>query len=265
MVENSVLIPQRNAAGEVRDLLPGLCGVMQRLGAPYEIVVIDDGSTRANQQALAVLLRHFPPLRLLQIAQPAGTSVALSAGIAAARGARLLALEAGRRYAVEQIPELLRGLVQADLVVGRRIRGGWAKAWHRLLRIPRWLLLGLEVRDPGCLFWAARREALEGMELSRGMYRYLSTLVAARGWRAMEIGVTGCGGRATTFDSWPNPGDLLFAWWLKRRLRVVTVQEITAQGGVAPALPAGRLDAAHAGPNPRATRSVLLRDVPSSP
>ncbi len=75
------------------------------------------------------------------------------------------------------------------------------------------------MRDPECLVWAARREAVAGVELPCGMYRYLATLVAARGFRVGEITVPTPGRSVALSDGWPNPGDLLAAWWLKRRWR----------------------------------------------
>ena len=114
---------------------------------------------------------------------------------------------------------LLDELVRADLVVGRPVRHGVRKTLHRLTRIPRWCLLGLEVRDPECLVWAARREAISGLQLPRGMYRYLATLVAARGYRVGEVTVPTQGRSIALSDGLANPFDLLAAWWFKRRWR----------------------------------------------
>ena len=229
MVQSSVLILQRNAPELVAGQLPRICEVLDRLQGQYEIIVLDDGSTSAALEALKHLLVRFERLRIVRLDRPAGISAALTAGIAAARGDLVIAIEAGDRYPERQIVGLISHLSRADLVFGRPGRSPAAKLWHRIARVPRWALLGLEVRDPDCLFWAARREAIQGIELARGMYRYLPTLVAIRGYRVSEIPIQRRPGRRSAPGGWPNPGDLLATWWLKRRHQTVTAFEIVSQ------------------------------------
>jgi hypothetical protein len=128
-----------------------------------------------------------PSIRALSVARDAGLSAALAAGIAAARGDVLIAVEASRQYLPEQIEWLLKRLVRADLIIGRRTRGPLAKLALGVMQLPRRVLLGLEVRDPDCLFWAARREAVADLPLAAGMHRFLGSLVATRGYRVTEI------------------------------------------------------------------------------
>jgi hypothetical protein len=158
-------------------------------------------------------------VRLLRLTPACGLSAALTAGVALATGDCVVTLPAGELCSPGLLASLLDELVRADLVVGRPARQGIAKTLHRLARIPRWLVLGLEVRDPECLVWAARREAIAGLQLPRGMYRYLATLVAARGYRVAEVTVPTPGRSVTLSDGFPNPGDLLAAWWFKCRWR----------------------------------------------
>ncbi len=194
------------------------------------MVVVDDGSSPATQRLLEKLLQEWSTLRLLRLDTPCGASIALAAGIAAARGDVVLAVEPGERYAVEQIGELISWLNRADLVVGRRRRNGWAKIWHRLSRIPRALMFGLDSHDPDCLFWAARREVLAGINLTSGMCRYLAALAARRGFRVCEMYVKDGGGRRLLEDVRPNLGDFLAAWWICRRWRENNAYEIMPNG-----------------------------------
>jgi hypothetical protein len=154
-------------------------------------------------------------------------SATLSAGIAASRGERIVVIPAGTAYRLADIPQFISRLARADLVYGRRRLDRIAKNWQRVLRIPRWLMLGLEVHDPDCLFWAARREAVAGIELPRGMFRYLPWLVALRGFRVSEIRVDYHGPLHDVSDGRPNPGDLLAAWWLSRRWNACQTRELT--------------------------------------
>jgi glycosyltransferase involved in cell wall biosynthesis len=206
---------------------------LQRLTNDYEVIVVDDASVPDNLSLLADSIASVAQVQLLRLDRTCGLSAALTVGIQAARGQYLVNLPAGKLASSDLIDPLLEGLVRADLVVGRPRRIGWRKAIHRLARIPRWFVLGLEVRDPECQVWAARREALDGLQLPRGMYRYLATLVAARGYRVGELTVPTSGRSVQLSDGLANPGDLLAAWWLKRRWQPFEVTRIlpTDDGG----------------------------------
>lgn len=229
MTRVSLLIAQRNAGSLVAGQVPAACRALHRLTGDYEVLVVDDASSPENFALLTDLLGTVPSLQLLRLDRPCGLSAALTAGIHAARGQCLINLPAGNEASTELIEPLLDALVRADLVVGRPRRDAWRKAMHRLMRIPRWLLLGLEVRDPECQVWAARREALDGLHLPRGMYRYLATLVSARGYRVGEIPVPTPGRSDQLSDGYANPGDLLAAWWLKKRWRPYEVRRLPAR------------------------------------
>lgn len=226
MLRYSILMPQRDRADEVRRQLPSLVAALEGMDSSHEILVIDDGSSTANLRLLEKLRGQCAALRLLRLDAPGGTSVALTAGIAAARGQTIVAIEAGETYAAEQIPWLVSWLNRADFVAGRRRRTGIGKLWQRFSRIPRWLLLGLESHDPDCLFWAARREVVAQLQLSPGMCRYLPALVSRRGYRVCDAYVEHYGPIRWLQDVRPNAGDLLAAWWICHRWREPAAREI---------------------------------------
>lgn len=242
MIHYSIVIPQRDRGEEFRCQLPQLVGMLDQLRLPYEVLCIDDGSATPTQQMLEQLLTEQSAMRLLVLDAPAGASTALAVGVAAARGDIVIALEAGQRYAVEQIPHLIARLSRLDLVYARRRLSGWRKFWHRLERLPRAMLLGLDVRHPECLLWAARREAVAGIHLSPGMRRYLPWLVARRGFRVGDMYIDEAPASETVPDGRRNPLDLLTAWWLCRRWRSDAFHEVNARRETV-ALPAASLPA----------------------
>jgi glycosyltransferase involved in cell wall biosynthesis len=231
MIHLSILIPHRDAAEEIARLVPLLERTMKGRERPFEIVCIDDGSGLSAVRALDRLRRHAPALRVLRLDRPSGLSAALSAGIAAARGELVATIEASGQYLPEQIPWLIERLARADLVFGRRQFTRPAKVLRATLQLPRRLLLGVEARDPDCLFWAARREAITGLELAPGMHRFLGSLVTTRGFRVTEITIDHYPHLAsqTWHDHGPDLGNLLAAWWQRRRWRPYGVEEIGAE------------------------------------
>ena len=226
MVHYSILIPARDCAESLRAQIPRLTAELERLSLPFEILTIADGSTPETIAQFEAMQQADARVRVLRLETAVGASVALSAGMAAARGDILIAIEAGQRYPVEQIPHLVARLSRLDLVFARRRLGSWKKLWHRVQRIPRGLLLGLDVRHPECLFWAARREAVADITLAPGMRRYLPWLVAGRGFRVGDMYVKENPCDSTLHDPKPNPLDLLSAWWTCRRWRNDSAHEL---------------------------------------
>ena len=229
MTRYSVLIPERDDGQALADQIERLHVVMRRLVLSYEIICLDDGSDDAHARNLEALLDKHEALRVIRFDHPVGLSAALSVGISAARGEIVIVIEPGTQYHVEQIPHLISRLSRGDLVMGRRLRSRLGKAWERVARAPRWLLLGLDTKDPDCLFWAARREAVAGLDLAQGMFRFVPTLVSARGYRVCELEVDTRGRSRNLADARPNPFDLLAVWWLRRRLRPCRFRELTAE------------------------------------
>jgi hypothetical protein len=160
---------------------------------------------------------------------------AIVAGLRAARSETVAVIEPGDRYPLAQLPGLLRGLARADLVCGRRRRHGWAKLVERLTRLPRWMFLGRGVRDPGCLFWAARREVFNGIQLLPRLVRHLPSLVARQGFRIDNLYVEERTIARTGDAHSPAAGEaprvasagMLSVWW---RLRRPPVTETTGDG-----------------------------------
>ena len=189
MLQHTVLIPQRNAHSRVAALLPRLESVLDQMSQTYEVIVIDDGSPSPIQQPLRQLQAEHPCLRVLRLDRHAGSGAALTAGIAAARGQVVVALDPNGRYSLDDVPRLIQRLARADAVFGCRRAGPVARSLRALVQLPRRMSQKLLVRDPRCLFWAARHEALEGLELSGRRYRQLPELVARSGYRVGELHV----------------------------------------------------------------------------
>jgi glycosyltransferase involved in cell wall biosynthesis len=228
MVQFSILIPQRNAGQVLATLVRQLDRQLAREGKLYEIICIDDASDQAMNDKLAELRAEHAALRVVKLKRTSGFSAALTVGIQAAQGEIVVLCEPSGQYRVEQIAHLVERLARADLVCGRRQRGRLAKMLLALAQAPRRLLLGLEVRDPDCLFWAARREALAGIELLPGMHRFLGSLVTTRGFRVTEMHVDHTPGSRYRIglEGWPRLGNLLMTWWQRRSYRNVEASEL---------------------------------------
>ncbi len=80
--EISVVIPMRNEAPNVRPLYEELVAALERYGRPFEVLVIDDGSTDETFGILAALQARDPRLRLIRFRRNFGQTAAFAAGFA---------------------------------------------------------------------------------------------------------------------------------------------------------------------------------------
>lgn len=189
MIQYSILLPQRDAVETVSHRFSELCAVLSELGAPYELLCVDDHSTPLQRACLKRLLAENPCLRVLELRGVTGLDAALAAGIAHARGAVLIAVEASDRYYFADIRRLAERLARADLVWGCRRSHRLARIGRAIKHLPRTVFSGSLVRDPDCVFWAARREVFAHFEFSPGWHRWLPELANERGFRVAELHV----------------------------------------------------------------------------
>jgi len=112
----SVVIPAFNEGSHVAQQVHAVDAVMRRSGWPYEIIVVDDGSTdRTAIEADAT------GARVLRRATNRGYGAALKLGVARAQHGYVLITDADGTYPVDAIPALLEQAERYAMVVGARV------------------------------------------------------------------------------------------------------------------------------------------------
>jgi hypothetical protein len=243
MIHYSVLIPQRDAADAIGRFLPHLCQVLGGLILPYEIICIDDASARPAANQLEELLDQYAPLRVLRFDEPRGTGAALTAGLAAASGDLVIAVDPRAPDSARHIPHLIARLSRHDLVLARHERPLGNELWQSIARVPRLIAAKPQLHPSEDLFWAARREAVAGLALPRGAFRILGKIVAQRGFRVCRLLLA---------DGLPPQGanyraglvDRLAGFWLDRRFEPHLACEMVRNEGPRPHMVPARFDAA---------------------
>jgi glycosyltransferase involved in cell wall biosynthesis len=239
----SVVVPVYNEADSLEALHRELAAVLDGLGRPSEIVLVDDGSRDASLERMRELARKDARVRVIRLDRNHGQSAALAAGFAAARGEVTATLDADLQNDPADLPRLLAGLDRADVVNG--VRAARRDTWVRKLSsrigngFRNWLTHE-SVSDVGCSLRVMRTRFVKRVKLQRGMHRFLPTLLRLEGARVTEIPV---GHRPRRFGTskygignrlWVGLVDVFAVRWMQSR---VLRFEATEDAGATPGEP----------------------------
>jgi glycosyltransferase involved in cell wall biosynthesis len=187
----SVVIPVRNESANVRQLCRELVDVLDAWGRPFEVLVIDDGSTDETFSLLREIQAGEPRLRVIRFRRNFGQTAGFAAGFAHARG-RLIATMDGD---LQNDPRDIPGLVEL-VERGNDIACGWRKDrkdpfLNRRLpslianRIISWATR-VHLNDYGCSLKVFRSEIVKPLRLYGEMHRFLPAIASEVGVRIAE-------------------------------------------------------------------------------
>lgn len=234
-VDLSLLLPVYNEEDCIEAVVREAADALRRLGRPFEIIAVDDGSTDGTAARLRALRADLPELRLLRLAANSGQSAALGAGFRAARGGIFVTLDADGQNDPADIPALVARLDSCDLCCGYRAsrQDTWSKRLgSRLANAVRNRALRERIRDTGCTLKAFRSEWADALPMQfRGMHRFLPALMAMAGARIAELPVNHRP-RAAGRSKYTNWGrlketlwDLQAVRWMQKRHRSIRAEE----------------------------------------
>lgn len=225
-IQYSVIIPLKNEADNIIDLIEELEPVMMALKKTWELICIDDGSTDETLSILKNLLKQKNYLRVLVFQKNYGQSSAFDAGFKAAKGEYVITLDGDRQNDPADIPKLLGCIKNYDLVCGIRVKrkDPFSKKITSFFanRIRR-RICDDGVTDTGCSLKVYRASALRKIKMYHGMHRFLPALFKIEGLRIHEVpvnhrertkGVT----KYSFFNrSFNTIADLAAVRWMKKR------------------------------------------------
>jgi glycosyltransferase involved in cell wall biosynthesis len=123
------------------------------LARPYELILVNDGSSDDTGPRADALVERWPALRVLHHAERKGQGAALRTGIAAARHPLLLTAPCDRQYRAEEFKLLLDRIDRVDLVTGCRTgrrRPFWRRVVGGVYRLLVRVLIGLSLQPSPC-------------------------------------------------------------------------------------------------------------------
>jgi glycosyltransferase involved in cell wall biosynthesis len=195
MIELSVVIPIMNEAPNLVDLHREITASLEPWGRPYEVIIVDDGSTDDSFQALSRIQASDARWRIIRFRRNFGQTAAFSAGFAHARGRFIATADGDLQNDPKDIPAMVSRLESEDL----DIVCGWRKdrkdtfLSRRLPsmvanRIISWAT-GVSLHDYGCSLKVFRAEVVKPLKLYGEMHRFIPAIASEQGVRIAEVEV----------------------------------------------------------------------------
>jgi glycosyltransferase involved in cell wall biosynthesis len=119
----SIVAPAYNEAKNLAAFVQAITPILDGLGEPWEIVFVDDGSRDDTLGLLLAARAQDSRIKIVGLARNFGKDVALSAGLAHARGRAVIPIDCDLQHPPSLIPDLVaRWRAGADMVIALRTR-----------------------------------------------------------------------------------------------------------------------------------------------
>jgi glycosyltransferase involved in cell wall biosynthesis len=191
----SITVPIYNEEDSIPVLCERLVRELEAIGRPFEIILVNDGSSDGSERALAQAAARDPRIKVVNFRRNFGQTAAMMAGINYASGDIIIPMDGDLQNDPADIAKLL-----AKLDEGFDVVSGWRKdrkdhAIRRNLpsRIANGLISsisGVHLHDYGCSLKAYRRDVLKGVKLYGEMHRFIPIYASWEGGKVAEVPVT---------------------------------------------------------------------------
>lgn len=175
----TIAIPACNEEENIKRIGKELIPVMKNIGMPYEILIVDDGSTDGTAEEVRKLQNKYKFMRLVQHGRNLGLGAGTRTGIKNARGSLLVFLDADFTFHPREIPKLIEKYKSGDYdcVIGTQFgKGGktrmqahrkfLSKSVNTLYRI----LLGRDITTMSSIFRLYKKTSLRGVSMKSNSF-----------------------------------------------------------------------------------------------
>lgn len=186
----SVVVPLYNEEGNVAELYLKIYEAVQKIGRPFEIIFIDDGSKDGTLE----VAKKLSPLKLIAFRKNFGQTAAFDAGFKEAKGEIIITLDGDLQNDPADIPLLLEKMAEGyDVVSGWRHKrqDPWSKKIpSRIANLLRKVLIHDDIHDSGCSLKAYKRECFKDLDFFGEMHRFIPAILQLEGYKVGEVKVS---------------------------------------------------------------------------
>lgn len=190
----SVLVPVLNEEESLPELNRRLLRTLISTGKDFEIIYINDGSTDSTPIILEKFHNDDGRVKMIEFNRNYGQHMALFAGFDASAGEIVITIDADLQNPPEEIPKLV-----AKIEEGYEVVGGYRKQRKDSIfrKLPSLIvnkitsrLLGVKLKDYGCMLRAYRRNIVDYMNMCTESSSFIPALgnMFARRIAEVEVG-----------------------------------------------------------------------------
>jgi glycosyltransferase involved in cell wall biosynthesis len=188
----SIVAPAYNEERNLPAFLAAIVPVLERIGEPFEIIFVDDGSRDGTLGMLAAAASQDARLKVVSFARNFGKDIALSAGIAHASGRAVIPIDCDLQHPVDLIPQFVAKWREGfDMVVGvrsrrdeeGRLRRGASRAYYKLLRA----MTSVHIPENAGDFRLIDRKIVDVIVQMRERHRFMKGIFAWPGFKTATI------------------------------------------------------------------------------
>ena len=197
----SILIPAYNEELSINSVLSEVYSV--EYGIPFEIVVVDDGSTDKTAEIVKDFIKSKKKtnIRLKRMPKNMGKTMAIKMAIKDSKYEIIIIQDADGEYSPKEIPKLLQPILEnkTSVVYGSRFKGNISsmKVTHRLgnilLSFVTRILYHIDISDMETGYKVLRREVLEAFEITTSgflMEPEITAKITKLGYKIIEVPIT---------------------------------------------------------------------------
>ena len=189
----SVLIPVLNEEESLPELHKRLQETLKSTGKSYELIYINDGSTDKTGYFTGSISRDDKRVKVIEFNRNYGQHMALFAGFEFAKGEIVITIDADLQNPPEEIPKLIEKAEEGFEVVATYRRQRKDSLFRKL---PSYIvnkitakLVGVKLRDYGCMLRAYRRNIVDYMNMCPESSSFIPALANTFAKKITEIEV----------------------------------------------------------------------------
>lgn len=191
----SVVVPVYNEEGNVEALVERVVPVMEEIGAPFELLFVDDGSKDKTPKLLRKLAEADARVRVVRFSRNYGQEAAVEALYLNARGRWLIQMDGDLQNPPEEIPKLIAKKDEGHYDVVYGIREGrqdtlFRKAASRGMQWSMRNLMEIELPDDVSTFRLMSGPVARLVAALPERRKFFSALLV---WSGARIGTVGVG------------------------------------------------------------------------
>lgn len=192
----SVFFPAYNDEENIPKVAAAAVETLEEIGAPYEVIIVHDGSPDRTGEVADGLAEKYPSVRVIHHPKNLGYGAALNTGFKSARNDYIFYTDGDNQFDVREMRKFVALIGLSDLVIGFRNRKQYSLfrkvtsfTYNLLLQV----LFDLPYRDVDCAFKLVPRSLIDRITLSSSdAFIDPELLINAQrlGYSVTEIGVT---------------------------------------------------------------------------